>query len=55
MHGRLAEFQKIFWWSATDWHSAEWNVKTPNNDPSAFVAKKKGFQSFDVFDMRLQK
>jgi uncharacterized protein len=37
MHGRLAEFQKIFWWSATEWHSPEWNVKTPNNDPSAFI------------------
>jgi predicted TIM-barrel fold metal-dependent hydrolase len=37
MHGRLAEFQKIFWWSATEWRSAEWTVKTPNNDPSAFI------------------
>ncbi|PYU65415.1 MAG: hypothetical protein DMG56_03500 [Acidobacteria bacterium] len=37
MHGRLAEFQKIFWWSATEWHSAEWNVRTPNNDPNAFI------------------
>ncbi len=37
MHGRLAEFQRIFWWSATEWHSAEWNVRTPNNDPSAFI------------------
>ncbi len=37
MHGRLADFQKFFWWSATEWHSAEWNVKTPNNDPSAFI------------------
>ncbi|PYT79390.1 MAG: hypothetical protein DMG40_16450 [Acidobacteria bacterium] len=37
MHARLAEFQKIFWWSATEWHSAEWTVKTPNNDPSAFI------------------
>ena len=37
MHGRLAEFQKIFWWSTTEWHSAEWTVKTPNNDPSAFI------------------
>ena len=37
MHGRLADFQKFFWWSATEWHSAEWNVRTPNNDPSAFV------------------
>jgi hypothetical protein len=37
MHARLADFQKIFWWSATDWHSAEWTVKTPDNDPSAFI------------------
>ncbi len=37
MHGRLAEFQKIFWWSATEWRSAEWTVKTLNNDPSAFI------------------
>jgi uncharacterized protein len=37
MEHRLAEFQKIFWWSKTEWHSAEWTVKTPNNDPSAFI------------------
>ena len=37
MHARLADFQKIFWWSSTEWHSAEWTVKTPNNDPSAFI------------------
>jgi len=37
MHERLAEFQKIFWWSATEWHSEEWHVRTPNNDPSAFI------------------
>jgi predicted TIM-barrel fold metal-dependent hydrolase len=37
MHARLAEFRKIFWWSATEWHSAEWTVKTPNNDPSAYI------------------
>jgi len=37
MHGRLAEFKKIFWWSATAWQSAEWTIKTPNNDPSAFI------------------
>src|SRR5438309_804407 len=36
MYARLAEFQKVFWWSATGWHSAEWTVKTPNNDLSAF-------------------
>jgi len=32
MRGRLAEFQRIFWWSAIDF-----SVKTPDNDPSAFV------------------
>jgi predicted TIM-barrel fold metal-dependent hydrolase len=37
MRARLADFQKIFWWSATEWRSAEWTVKTPNNDPSAFI------------------
>jgi hypothetical protein len=37
MHARLADFQKIFWWSSTEWHSSEWMVKTPNNDPSAFI------------------
>jgi len=37
MHARLADFNRIFWWSATEWQSAEWTVKTPNNDPSAFV------------------
>ena len=37
MHGRLADFQKFFWWSSTEWHSAEWKVKTPNDDPSAFI------------------
>ena len=37
MHGRLGDFQKIFWWSSTEWHSAEWKVKTPENDPSAFI------------------
>src|SRR5690349_1226820 len=31
MADRLAEFQKIFWWSATDE-----GTKTPDNDPSAF-------------------
>jgi len=35
--GRLAEFQKIFWWSNTEWQSPEWKVKTPDNDQSAFV------------------
>src|SRR5712672_73988 len=37
MHARLADFNRIFWWSATEWQSPEWTVKTPNNDPSAFV------------------
>ena len=37
MHARLADFNRIFWWSATEWQSAEWTVRTPNNDPSAFV------------------
>jgi predicted TIM-barrel fold metal-dependent hydrolase len=37
MHARLTEFQRIFWWSATEWRSAEWTVKTPDNDPSAFI------------------
>jgi len=37
MHSRLADFRKIFWWSATQWHSAERSAKTPNNDPSAFI------------------
>jgi uncharacterized protein len=37
MQARLADLQKFFWWSSTDWHSAEWKVKTPNNDPNAFI------------------
>ena len=37
MHARLTDFQKFFWWSSTQWHSAEWNVKTPNDDPNAFI------------------
>ena len=37
MHARLAEFQRFFWWSSTEWHSAEWKVKTPNDDPNAFI------------------
>jgi len=37
MHGRLADLQKYFWWSSTEWHSAEWKVKTPNDDPNAFI------------------
>jgi len=37
MHARLTEFQRFFWWSSTEWHSAEWKVKTPNDDPNAFI------------------
>jgi hypothetical protein len=37
MQARLADLQKFFWWSSTEWHSAEWKVKTPNNDPNAFI------------------
>lgn len=37
MHARLADLQKYFWWSSTEWHSAEWKVKTPNDDPNAFI------------------
>ncbi len=32
MHGRLADFKRIFWWSGQPQDS-----KTPDNDPSAFV------------------
>jgi hypothetical protein len=28
---RLADFNKLFWWSGT-----EWDTKSPDNDPSAF-------------------
>jgi len=37
MQGRLADFQKFFWWSGTEWHSPEWKVKTPEGDLSAFI------------------
>jgi len=37
MQGRLADFQKIFWWSNTEWQSPEWKAKKPDSDPSAFV------------------
>ena len=37
MQGRLADFQKFFWWSGTEWHSPEWKVKTPDGDASAFI------------------
>jgi hypothetical protein len=33
MRSRLARFKEIFWWSG----SGEFEVKTPDNDPSAFV------------------
>ena len=36
MQGRLADFQKIFWWSNTEWQSPEWKAKKPDSDPSAF-------------------
>jgi len=37
MQARFAEFQRFFWWSTTEWHSAEWKVRTPNDDPNAFI------------------
>lgn len=37
MQSRLADFQKIFWWSNTEWQSPEWKVKTPDSDTSAFI------------------
>lgn len=37
MQARLADFQKIFWWSNTEWQSPEWKVKTPDGDASAFI------------------
>ena len=37
MQGRLADFQKIFWWSNTEWQSPEWKAKKPDSDPSAFI------------------
>ena len=37
MQSRLADFQKIFWWSNTEWQSPEWKVKTPDGDTSAFI------------------
>lgn len=37
MQSRLADFQKIFWWSNTEWQSPEWKVKTPGGDTSAFI------------------
>jgi uncharacterized protein len=37
MQGRLADFQKIFWWSNTEWQSPEWKAKKLDSDPSAFV------------------
>ena len=37
MQGRLADFEKIFWWSNTEWQSPEWKAKKPDSDTSAFV------------------
>jgi uncharacterized protein len=37
MQARLVDLQTFFWWSSREWHSAEWKVKTPNNDPNAFI------------------
>lgn len=37
MQSRLADFQKIFWWSNTEWQSPEWKVKPADSDPSAFI------------------
>ena len=37
MQARLADFQRIFWWSNTGWQSPEWQVKPADSDPSAFV------------------
>lgn len=36
MQARLADFQKIFWWSNTEWQSPEWKAKKPDSDTSAF-------------------
>jgi len=36
MQGRLTDFQKIFWWSNTEWQSPEWKAKKPDSDQSAF-------------------
>ena len=36
MQGRLADFQKVFWWSNTEWQSPEWRAKKPDSDTSAF-------------------
>ena len=37
MQARLADFQKIFWWSNTEWQSPEWKQKPADSDPSAFT------------------
>ncbi len=37
MQARLADFQRIFWWSNTEWQSPEWKVKPADSDASAFV------------------
>lgn len=36
MQARLADFQKIFWWSNTEWQSPEWKAKKQDSDTSAF-------------------
>jgi uncharacterized protein len=37
MQARLADFQRIFWWSNTEWQSPEWKVKPADSDSSAFA------------------
>src|SRR6266704_3203789 len=34
---RTVDFQRIFWWSNTEWQSPEWKVKPADSDASAFV------------------
>ena len=36
MQARLADLQRIFWWSNTEWQSPEWKLKPTDSDPSAF-------------------
>ena len=37
MQARLADFQRIFWWSNTEWQSPEWRRKPADSDSSAFA------------------
>jgi Amidohydrolase len=37
MQAPLGDFQRIFWWSNTQWQSPEWKVKPADSDPSAFI------------------